>query len=742
MASKSRKRGFGTLIVVGLLLGACSGSDDESPTSEEPPASEVPPTSEDGLQGEGLALGLLAPPTGLLSVLVQGQERGAAFAVTDVDDGGGVLEGPLTVTSYPVPTGGEAIDGVDAAVAAGSAALIGPASSDDALAVRDAVGEADSITCSASATVPRITLDQTEMSLFRTALPDDVTTTYLTSAIEERRDAAAPDAPWKVAIVARSDEYGLSVGNGLAATLAAAGMEPTVVNYNPNMVLFTTVAPEVTAIEPDVTVLVTYAEGANLLSTLVQEGLDPATMIGLDAFFAPRIATRATAGVDVSTVDGFTLLGSMGNRAFLQRLYDDDPNGEVSNAAQAYDCAVVLALATEAVADGSSATMAEAVVAVSGEGVTCTTYEDCLDKLQAGENIDYDGVSGELAIDEHGDPTWARFTTAILSGGAVTDISSTDVDIAAIRRQQEAYASAAMITKVQQALRFLGFYSGPINGLDTDEYRAALAAFQASVGLPATGIYDEATDAALRAALGPYGELLNATTSDIQRLMTDLGFYSGPIDGIWNADLTAAIKAMQRELGVPETGVLDAATVRAIYARGGQDATPETTVPPETTAPPTTAPPTTPPPTVPPTLPPVEEPTLFEVLSANPQFSKFVQLVIAAGYTDDMSVIGPFTVFAPTNDAISDDELAALLADPDLAALLAYYVVEEAWPVARIATVTELDTLYGGEPLPVAGTGADLTVGGAKIVIADQIASNGMVQGIDALLTPPALPDE
>jgi peptidoglycan hydrolase-like protein with peptidoglycan-binding domain len=69
----------------------------------------------------------------------------------------------------------------------------------------------------------------------------------------------------------------------------------------------------------------------------------------------------------------------------------------------------------------------------------------------------------------------------------ITDVSSTDVDIAEIRRQQEAYAAAAQITKIQQALTFLGFYSGPINGLDTPEFRAALAAFQTSVGLPPTG---------------------------------------------------------------------------------------------------------------------------------------------------------------------------------------------------------------------------------------------------------------
>ena len=44
----------------------------------------------------------------------------------------------------------------------------------------------------------------------------------------------------------------------------------------------------------------------------------------------------------------------MGNKAFLERLYDDDPNGQVANAAQAYDCAVMLSLATATVDAGDA----------------------------------------------------------------------------------------------------------------------------------------------------------------------------------------------------------------------------------------------------------------------------------------------------------------------------------------------------------------------------------------------------
>jgi len=546
----------------------------------------------------------------------------------------------------------------------------------------------------------------------------------------------------------------LSISNGLAATLEAAGMTPSVIGYNGRRVNFQSTSQQVVAVAPDFTVLVTYEEGPNLLSSLTGAGLDPAAMMGLDAFFAPRVAEIATPGGDPSAVDGFTMLGSMGDKAFLERLIADDATAQVSNAPQAYDCAIVLALATAATDAGTSDTMADAVRDVTDGGVPCTTYADCLAKLDAGEDIDYDGVSGQLAIDDNGDPTFARFTTAVLLDGKISEVSSTDIDIADIRRQQAAYAAAAQITKIQQALTFLGFYSGPINGLDTPEYRAALSAFQTSVGLPPTGIFDEATDAALRAALGPYADLLASTTADIQRLMTDLGFYTGPIDGIWTDELTVAIQALQAELGVPQTGILDAATLRAIYVAGQETGStttttaPPTTVAPETTvaqttvpattAPPVTAPPETAPPT---TVPPAPTlPTLVEALEANPDYSDYVRLLQGASFPDDFNRLQKYTVFAPTNQAFTDAgyDIDALLASKDPAALFALLQETVALGVFDRASLTDGSTIetLSGNSFPVTNDGTNITIDGLAVPPPPTPAANGIIHTLGAL--PPA----
>jgi branched-chain amino acid transport system substrate-binding protein len=708
----------------------------------------TPETTDGGLTGEGLALGLLGPAPGLLFTLFDGQQRGADFAMEDVDAGGGVLDGPLAITTTNAEPGAEPTAAAAAAIDGGAQALIGPPGSTGGIEVRDEVAELGSTICSATATAPTLTLGQDPLTLFRTAVPDDITASYLASQIISRRDEAAPGAAWKVAIVARSDDYGLAVGNTIAAVLNSAGLAPSVIDYNARQVEFSATAADVAALAPDVTILITYEEGGNLLSALTRAGLDPATMIGLDAFFVPRLAEIATAGTDVDAVDGFQAIGTMGTRAFLERLYEDDPNGQIVGAPQAYDCAVVLALAQAALDAGAADTLVDAAVEVTGGGVTCTSYTDCLTQLDAGDDIDYDGVSGQIALDDNGDATFARFTTARLEGGAVSGIESTDVDVKELRRQFEAFATASLNTRIQQALTFLGFYTGPINGLDSPEFRAAIAAFQTSVGLPPTGLWDPATDAAMREALGEYATLLTETTKDVQRLLTELGFYTGPIDGIWTQEVTDAVKALQRELGVPETGVLDAATLAAAYQRGAQNATTTTTAPP-TTAPPTTAPPTTAPPTtVPPTttppttVPPPEPtlPTLGEALQADPELSDYVRLLEAAAFPDDFDTLAQYTLFAPTNDALAAagidvDALIGAVTPEDLFTLLTGTVAEGRVTEAQLRDpATSPLLMISGQLLPLAidADGA-VTIDGAVIESPEILAFNGIIHVLTSL---------
>jgi uncharacterized surface protein with fasciclin (FAS1) repeats len=133
--------------------------------------------------------------------------------------------------------------------------------------------------------------------------------------------------------------------------------------------------------------------------------------------------------------------------------------------------------------------------------------------------------------------------------------------------------------------------------------------------------------------------------------------------------------------------------------------------------------------------------TIVDVAAANPDFSTLVEAVEEAGLAETLSGDGPFTVFAPTNDAfakIPADQLSAILADRDqLTAILTYHVLPtevmagDLQPEQSVATVQ-------GENVDIKVTDGAATINGCNIVDTDIEASNGVIHVIDCVLTPPA----
>ena len=123
-------------------------------------------------------------------------------------------------------------------------------------------------------------------------------------------------------------------------------------------------------------------------------------------------------------------------------------------------------------------------------------------------------------------------------------------------------------------------------------------------------------------------------------------------------------------------------------------------------------------------------------------FTTLVAAVEAAGLVDALKGEGPFTVFAPTDEAfaaIPQETLDALLADPsgDLTQILLYHVVEGKVMAADVTDGLEATTLQGA---PVNFTVADgsVKINDATIVTTDIEAANGVIHVIDAVIMPPA----
>lgn len=118
-------------------------------------------------------------------------------------------------------------------------------------------------------------------------------------------------------------------------------------------------------------------------------------------------------------------------------------------------------------------------------------------------------------------------------------------------------------------------------------------------------------------------------------------------------------------------------------------------------------------------------------------FKTLVTAVQAAGLVDTLKGPGPFTVFAPTDEAfakIPKDQLDALLKDKaKLTKVLTYHVVPGK-VMAKDVKAGKVKTVQGSE-LTI-GTSGGVTVDNAKVVSTDVNASNGVIHVIDTVLMP------
>lgn len=136
--------------------------------------------------------------------------------------------------------------------------------------------------------------------------------------------------------------------------------------------------------------------------------------------------------------------------------------------------------------------------------------------------------------------------------------------------------------------------------------------------------------------------------------------------------------------------------------------------------------------------------TIVAIAAGNPDFSTLVELVTAANLAETLSGEGPFTVFAPTNEAfaaVPAETVAALKADPSgaLTDVLKLHVISGNVDAAAAtaAAGTCVDTL-GGKVKVEKDAEGNLTIGGAKIVKTDIKGSNGTIHVIDGVITAPS----
>lgn len=130
--------------------------------------------------------------------------------------------------------------------------------------------------------------------------------------------------------------------------------------------------------------------------------------------------------------------------------------------------------------------------------------------------------------------------------------------------------------------------------------------------------------------------------------------------------------------------------------------------------------------------------SLVDTAMKNGNFNTLLTALKAAELDQTLNGNGPYTIFAPTDEAFAKlpaDQLTALLADKEkLKAVLTHHVVNGSMTAADVTNMNAANTL-NGTTLNI-DTNNGVTVNGAKIITTDIAAKNGMIHSIDTVLMP------
>ncbi|MGJ0120950.1 ABC transporter substrate-binding protein [Williamsia sp. MIQD14] len=411
-----------------MTLAACSSSDSgSSGESSGAPSESVSIESTPAPAGLGLAqklscpsvekatpgpvstaalkVGTLLPATGSLAFLGPPEFAGVKLAVKDINDNGGVLNKPVEeVTGDSGDTTTDTANAtVDREIGAGTQVIIGAASSSVSLKVIDKVATAGVVMFSPANTSDQFTCYRDKGQYFRTAPADTLQGQALAQTM-------AADGVQRVSVLALNDPYGTGLAAEAISNLEAAGIPADQIQkiiYDPNAQSFNAEVDQVKNFNPDGIAVIGFDESAKIITRMHEVGIGPTdgkSVYGVDGNMGNALGKAVGAGV-LKGMKGTTPLTNTGAE-FEQRLKSVDPSLiDFNYGGESYDATVISALAAAQAKSTNGRAIAAQINSVTSGGEKCTSYKACLDLVNQGRDIDYDGVTGTLDFNEAGEPS-------------------------------------------------------------------------------------------------------------------------------------------------------------------------------------------------------------------------------------------------------------------------------------------------------------------------------------------------
>jgi branched-chain amino acid transport system substrate-binding protein len=420
------------LLVAALAFAAAGCGGDDGGDAAEPPPAEAPADTGGAVDTGGAAeteppatdvafdlkIGNIMSFTGDLAPYGPPIDLGARVAV-DIANEALQEVGLADVSVEIVASEDDQTDATPAVEAAtklvqtdGVQVIIGPLASTNAIAVAESVAVPNQVvTITPSATSGLLTGIADDGFLWRTPTPDNIQSELLVKLMGEE---FGPDAT--VNIGARNDAYGAGLAEAFESLWTeGGGTVGKTVLWNPDAATFDTEAQDLASGNPDAWLIVDFPETyAKFGPALVRTGQwDIAKTFTTDGLalaekdvekLGPELTegmrgTRPNPGVTPApAADAF-------DTEFQER--DTEGIGRGTFDAQAFDAAMLAVLAALQAGSSDPTAIRDNLQAVSGPPGTAYTFEElpeAIDAILAGEDIDYEGASGSVNLDENGDP--------------------------------------------------------------------------------------------------------------------------------------------------------------------------------------------------------------------------------------------------------------------------------------------------------------------------------------------------
>ena len=383
-------------LAVSLVLAACSGGDGATPTTTTQLA--APTTTIEADDGV-LRIGAVLPSGGTAPDMGVSMRAAFELAVTEVNDAGGVLGRQIDVRVVDEGDNAAAADlAVQELVRDGFDAIIGPTSSLHLLETLDATVRNGVFTCAPTASAMSLDAYPAEGLLMRTVPSDSLQATAIARVAD---DTGRDDA----VVLYLDDGYGRPFETAVERALRDGGTNVLgSFAFTPGDVPDPSAIAAAIALRPGVVVVVADAVTGPAIVSAFDDAApsSDAQFIVNDAMRRPD-ASAAPYRTDLATrILGVSPRAYPQSGPFLDALVAVDPAAGGLYAANVYDCLNLIALAAQVSNSTVGAEFADAFPALSANGSSCPNFATCLDIVNAGRDVDYDGANEFLTIDEQG----------------------------------------------------------------------------------------------------------------------------------------------------------------------------------------------------------------------------------------------------------------------------------------------------------------------------------------------------